>query len=164
MQWLDRQGFSLLLYGFGSKRDLLDSFAAEYMVDGGVLSVNGMSSALTVKKMLVEALCMLQRGSAANYRLIFAFLINPCIQPHWCCGCFLWAVNPHTPVTNYLVKDRCFCVVQHNFPPKLSTSAQKVDCSFLWASWSCVACIIHTRKCSKVDVPIFALLQLPHRF
>ena len=33
--------FSLLLYGFGSKKDLMEDFAQKMLTDGGVIVVNG---------------------------------------------------------------------------------------------------------------------------
>jgi origin recognition complex subunit 2 len=47
-----RQGFSLLFYGFGSKRALLESFANDACQDGGVLAVNGYANGLTIRLLL----------------------------------------------------------------------------------------------------------------
>ncbi len=49
-----REGFSLLLYGFGSKRGLLERFALEALLDGGVLSVNGLCRGLSVRALLLR--------------------------------------------------------------------------------------------------------------
>ncbi len=49
-----REGFSLLLYGFGSKRSLLERFAVEALLDGGVLSVNGLCRGLSVRALLLR--------------------------------------------------------------------------------------------------------------
>ena len=49
-----REGFSLLLYGFGSKRALLERFAAEALLDGGVLSVNGLCRGLSARALLLR--------------------------------------------------------------------------------------------------------------
>jgi len=49
-----REGFSLLLFGFGSKRSLLERFAVEALLDGGVLSVNGLCRGLSVRALLLR--------------------------------------------------------------------------------------------------------------
>lgn len=49
-----REGFSLLLYGFGSKRALLERFMKEALVDGGVLAINGHVSGLSVRAVLQQ--------------------------------------------------------------------------------------------------------------
>lgn len=63
-----RQGFSLLLYGFGSKRQLLQSFAVSSLTDAGVLAVTGQSPGLTAKQVLIKAASMLQRVSLAELK------------------------------------------------------------------------------------------------
>ena len=63
-----RQGFSLLLYGFGSKRQLLQAFAASSLTDAGVLAVTGQSPSLTAKQVLIKAASMLQRSSPADFK------------------------------------------------------------------------------------------------
>ena len=45
-----RSGSSLLLYGFGSKHDLLTSFAKEWTTDGACFAVNGLHPGLTAKQ------------------------------------------------------------------------------------------------------------------
>jgi origin recognition complex subunit 2 len=45
-----RQRFSLLLYGFGSKRSLLEAFADETLTDGGVLACDGLSPGVNAKQ------------------------------------------------------------------------------------------------------------------
>ena len=49
-----REGFSLLLYGFGSKRALLERFMKEALVDGGVLAITGHVSGLSVRAVLQQ--------------------------------------------------------------------------------------------------------------
>ncbi|KAJ1910015.1 Origin recognition complex subunit 2 [Tieghemiomyces parasiticus] len=55
-----RAGFSILFYGFGSKRRLLTRFATEYLNDGPVVVINGYFPTLTIRhimhKILNEAL------------------------------------------------------------------------------------------------------------
>ena len=63
-----RHGFSMLLYGFGSKRQLLHSFATSTLCDGGVLSIAGHSSNLTAKQIVIKVLSMLQRRSPAELK------------------------------------------------------------------------------------------------
>lgn len=67
-QYICRQGFSVLLYGFGSKRQLLQSFAASSLTDAGVLAVTGQSPNLTAKQVLIKAASMLQRSSPADLK------------------------------------------------------------------------------------------------
>ncbi|KAJ3012459.1 Origin recognition complex subunit 2, partial [Thoreauomyces humboldtii] len=53
-QWLFelKEGFNLLFYGYGSKRDLLNQFATETLNDGGILVVNGFFPGLTIRSVL----------------------------------------------------------------------------------------------------------------
>lgn len=52
---LVRAGFSVLLYGFGSKKALMEDFEKRYCVDGGVIVVNGFFPSLTPKQVVVAA-------------------------------------------------------------------------------------------------------------
>lgn len=45
-----RQRFSLLFYGFGSKRGLLEAFAEEALTDGGVLACDGLAPGINAKQ------------------------------------------------------------------------------------------------------------------
>lgn len=45
-----RQGFSLLLYGLGSKVELIDDFQTQMLADYHILSVKGFFPGLTMKK------------------------------------------------------------------------------------------------------------------
>lgn len=63
-----RQGFSVLLYGLGSKRQLLHSCANSLLSDGGVLSIAGHSSSLTAKQIVMKSLSMLQRRTASELK------------------------------------------------------------------------------------------------
>ena len=47
--------FSVLLYGFGSKKELLEDFARRTLTDGGVVVVNGFFPGLTAKHILANA-------------------------------------------------------------------------------------------------------------
>jgi hypothetical protein len=47
-----RAGNSVLLYGYGSKHDLLNTFAREHTRDGACLAVNGMQPSLSAKQVL----------------------------------------------------------------------------------------------------------------
>ena len=50
-----RAGFNVLLYGFGSKKALMEDFEKRYFKDGGVIVVNGFFPALTPKQVVVAA-------------------------------------------------------------------------------------------------------------
>ncbi|CEG01875.1 Origin recognition complex, subunit 2 [Ostreococcus tauri] len=50
-----RAGFNVLLYGFGSKKALMEDFETRYFRDGGVVIVNGFFPALTPKQVVVAA-------------------------------------------------------------------------------------------------------------
>ncbi len=65
-----RQGFSLVFYGFGSKRSLLDKFMDDACTDGGRLAVNGMKPQLTAKKIVARAAAMIKHADAACYRCV----------------------------------------------------------------------------------------------
>ena len=58
----------MLLYGFGSKRQLLHSFAMSTLSDAGVLAVTGQSPSLTAKQIIIKAASMLQRSSPAEFK------------------------------------------------------------------------------------------------
>jgi len=58
-----KEGFSLLLYGFGSKRRLLEDFAQSTLTDGGVLMVNGFIPTTKAKEVLDNAASMLLRST-----------------------------------------------------------------------------------------------------
>lgn len=45
-----RQRFSLLFYGLGSKRALLEAFAEESLTDGGVLACDGLAPGINAKQ------------------------------------------------------------------------------------------------------------------
>lgn len=47
---LCRQRFSLLFYGLGSKRALLEAFADETLTDGGVLACDGLAPGINAKQ------------------------------------------------------------------------------------------------------------------
>lgn len=51
-RFLLRQRFSLLFYGLGSKRSLLEAFAEEALTDGGVLVCDGLAPGINAKQVL----------------------------------------------------------------------------------------------------------------
>ena len=55
--------FSVLLYGFGSKKELLEDFARRTLTDGGVVVVNGFFPGLTAKHILANAAAAVSRES-----------------------------------------------------------------------------------------------------
>jgi origin recognition complex subunit 2 len=62
-------GFSLLVYGFGSKKALLDEFAHNHCRDGGVAVVNGFFPELKVRQLLATAAAALSPTAApASFR------------------------------------------------------------------------------------------------
>ena len=61
-----REGFSLLLYGFGSKRALLERFMKEALVDGGVLAINGHVAGLSVRAVLQQMASAMRLPRRAN--------------------------------------------------------------------------------------------------
>ena len=63
-----RQQFSLLLYGYGSKRKLLETFASSTLQDGGVLSISGLFPGLTIKQLLLRVACMIKRAHHSHFR------------------------------------------------------------------------------------------------
>lgn len=58
-----RSEFSVLLYGFGSKKELLEDFARRALTDGGVVVVNGFFPGLTAKHILANAAAAVSRDS-----------------------------------------------------------------------------------------------------
>ncbi|GAB4819936.1 hypothetical protein N2152v2_006982 [Parachlorella kessleri] len=66
LQW--RAGSSLLFYGFGSKRDLLDKFVRSETEDGACLAVNGLMPGLTPKQILVWAAALVKQVKPQSYR------------------------------------------------------------------------------------------------
>lgn len=82
----DRQGFSLLFYGFGSKKSLLESFAETSCQDGGVLAVNGMASGVTIRQILLKISKELRLpvGRAADTSTILKAIQGlPCENPFY---------------------------------------------------------------------------------
>ena len=55
-----REGFSLLFYGFGSKKALLESFARECLTDGGVVVFNGYMRSLNIREILLKVASLLR--------------------------------------------------------------------------------------------------------
>ncbi|KAK9370238.1 origin recognition complex subunit 2-domain-containing protein [Lipomyces kononenkoae] len=53
------QGFNLVLYGVGSKRELVLSFAEEYLYDTTVLVVNGYNPSTTIREVLASSAAIL---------------------------------------------------------------------------------------------------------
>ncbi len=47
-----REGYSLLFYGLGSKRALLEKFAQKELLDGGVVVFNGFRPTLKLREIL----------------------------------------------------------------------------------------------------------------
>jgi origin recognition complex subunit 2 len=62
-----RQRFSLLFYGFGSKRALLESFADEALTDGGVLACDGLASGINSKQVLQAVASALTHRSCKSH-------------------------------------------------------------------------------------------------
>ena len=55
-----REGFSLLFYGFGSKKALLESFARECLTDGGAVVFNGYMQSLNIREILLKVASLLR--------------------------------------------------------------------------------------------------------
>ena len=55
-----REGFSLLFYGFGSKKALLEGFARECLTDGGVVVFNGYMQSLNIREILLKVASLLR--------------------------------------------------------------------------------------------------------
>ena len=58
--------FSLLFYGFGSKKALMEDFARKMLTDGGVIIVNGFFPNLTPKQILANAAAALTARDATD--------------------------------------------------------------------------------------------------
>ena len=63
-----RLGFSLLFYGYGSKKAILDSFGLQACKDGGVLSVNGWGHMLSLRSLLLKVVSMLRTSGIQSTR------------------------------------------------------------------------------------------------
>jgi hypothetical protein len=63
-----RCGFNLLFHGFGSKKELLESFAKAQLVDGSVVVINGYFPRLSLKELAATVLSVLGRGAADELR------------------------------------------------------------------------------------------------
>ena len=63
-----RLGFSLLFYGYGSKKAILDRFGTEACRDGGVLVVNGWAHHLTLRGLLLKVVATLRKGGVQSTR------------------------------------------------------------------------------------------------
>lgn len=60
-------GNNVLLYGFGSKISLLDTFARSMIIDGSCLAVNGLQRSVTSHQILQWSLATLKGGKASTY-------------------------------------------------------------------------------------------------
>lgn len=74
----------MLLYGFGSKRALLDKFARETLTDGGVLAVNCLALGLTARQVLLRAAGMFTRAGERHFRCAARAVQR--VWPEWECG------------------------------------------------------------------------------
>ncbi|KAG5439743.1 hypothetical protein PCANB_000025 [Pneumocystis canis] len=60
------EGYSIILYGYGSKRALLNDFIAQYFTNLPVFIVHGEASQLTLKKLLINLLNTLNSNNDLN--------------------------------------------------------------------------------------------------
>jgi hypothetical protein len=80
--------FSLLLYGFGSKKELLEDFANKMLTDGGVIVVNGYFPGLTPKQILAAAAAAVHPGTPSrdlhgtNTETLLAMIAEATSAPH----------------------------------------------------------------------------------
>lgn len=65
-----RSGFSLLFYGYGSKRALLDNLAAVALTDGGLVIVNGWQAGLTAKQIVLAAASALTGKPTTSFKCV----------------------------------------------------------------------------------------------
>jgi len=80
-QW--RTGHSLLFYGFGSKRALLQKFATKCSSDGACLSVNGMQPDISARQILLWTAGLATMVKPTNYRSTStADLLDLVIEQH----------------------------------------------------------------------------------
>lgn len=70
------QGFGILLYGFGSKRHLLDSFLRSRPEDHAVLSVDGRAPGLTAHQVLVRVAHTMGRASMQQLRYVWVCMLG----------------------------------------------------------------------------------------
>jgi origin recognition complex subunit 2 len=62
--FLLNEGYNLLFYGFGSKKDLLDTFSnCKYLMDGDVVTVNGFFPSINFKEILKSILSLISSDS-----------------------------------------------------------------------------------------------------
>ena len=80
--------FSLLLYGFGSKKELMEDFAGKMLTDGGVIVVNGYFPGLTPKQILAAAAAAVHPGvpsrdlHGTNTETLLAMIAEATSEPH----------------------------------------------------------------------------------
>ena len=55
-----REGFSVLFYGFGSKKGLLERLAQQHLTDGGLVAFNGFVPTLTLRIILSQVATLLR--------------------------------------------------------------------------------------------------------
>ncbi len=91
---MHREGFSLLFYGFGSKKALLESFARECLTDGGVVVFNGYMHSMNIREILLKVASLLrvpryhsdpQACPSTLMRMSDPDDAPACLQ-HACCG------------------------------------------------------------------------------
>lgn len=66
--YFSRLGFSLLFYGYGSKKAILDAFGRDACGDDGVLAVNGRGHMLTLRGLLLKVVSMLRSPGLLSAR------------------------------------------------------------------------------------------------
>lgn len=63
-----RSGFSLLFYGYGSKKALMDHLASVALTDGGLVVINGWHASITAKQIVLAAASALTGNPPSSYR------------------------------------------------------------------------------------------------
>lgn len=71
-----REGYSLLFYGLGSKKALLERFAREQLLDGGVVVFNGYRPTLKLREILSTVAAQFEKPRQGT-RMILLAAFNP---------------------------------------------------------------------------------------
>jgi hypothetical protein len=82
-----RAGFSLMFYGFGSKRQYINEFVAEKLTDGGLVEINAWHSPVTAKEIVASVLSALSGESEDKLRCETAPFAYKCDVLNWIFFC-----------------------------------------------------------------------------
>ena len=71
------------MYGYGSKKAVLDRLGADELTDGGVLAVNGWAHSLTIRSLLLRVIGMLRKSGLQSTSLVTCLSVLHSASKAW---------------------------------------------------------------------------------